>query len=166
VGVTESQEKPISEIQIQAVNKDRTFRLSEAKGKYVVLHFLLKNDCPNCVSYTQDYARNLTDATDVVHIFLKPDEEAVIKNWISHFKMDDPEKEPTIYRDPGAQLAKRFHIPYGYYYYGETIHYPSLVILNREGKEVFRHVGRSSRDRILYPQFVNKMAEIRKREKR
>ena len=33
----------------------KTFRLSDAKGRYVALHFLLKTECPFCLRHTAEY---------------------------------------------------------------------------------------------------------------
>lgn len=31
----------------------KTFKLADARGKYVALHFLLKTECPFCLRHTQ-----------------------------------------------------------------------------------------------------------------
>src|SRR6185436_15501279 len=59
----------------------KVFKLSEARGKYVALHFLLKTECPFCLKHTRDYAKKSTSMSDVVHVLLKPDAADEIKAW-------------------------------------------------------------------------------------
>ena len=54
---------------------DKSFRLSEARGKFVALHFLLKTECPYCQRYVADVARGAPEVAGVTHVFLKPDSE-------------------------------------------------------------------------------------------
>ena len=39
---------------VQSVTSTNVFKLSEAKGKLVALHFLLKTECPCCIRHTHD----------------------------------------------------------------------------------------------------------------
>ena len=34
---------------LQAVGQNKTFKLSDARGHYIALHFLLKTECPFCL---------------------------------------------------------------------------------------------------------------------
>ena len=42
---------------IRSATSTNIFKLSEAKGKFVALHFLLKTECPYCIRHTHDYAQ-------------------------------------------------------------------------------------------------------------
>src|SRR6185436_19751497 len=77
----------------------KTFKLSEAKGKYVALHFLLKTECPFCLKHTRDYAKKSAATSDVIHIFLKPDDANEVKAWASKANRGDDFFDVTIYRD-------------------------------------------------------------------
>ena len=46
----------VSDRHLQARVDDSTFELSKHKGKTIVLHFLLKTECPYCMRYTHDIA--------------------------------------------------------------------------------------------------------------
>ena len=37
---------------VQSATDCKTFKLSDTKGKYVALHFLLKTECPFCLKHT------------------------------------------------------------------------------------------------------------------
>lgn len=139
----------------------KTFSLTDAKGKYVALHFLLKTECPICLRHTQTYASKAPEFPDVVQVFIKPDSDEDTLEWAKGLLPEDKSKAPVIYRDPDAELAKEFKIPDGYEFHGETIHYPALVLLGPDGKEVFRHVGKSTMDRFPYEKFAAKMAELK-----
>lgn len=146
---------------VQSVTGTNVFKLSDAKGKFVALHFLLKTECPYCIRHTHDYAQKSASDSRVVHIFLKPDTEAEIKQWAGKLGVDSV--KVNIYRDPGAKLAKEFNIPDGYKFHGQSVHYPALLLLDANGKEVFRYVGKSNADRLPYDKFVMKLDEVTKR---
>ena len=135
----------------------KTFRLSEAKGRYVALHFLLKTECPFCLRHTVEFSMKAPTLAGVQHVFLKPDSESEIKSWAGKVKLPS---QPTIYRDADAKLATEFGIPDGYKFHGQTVHYPALVLLDPNGKEVFRYVGKSNTDRYSWDKFAAKIAEL------
>lgn len=143
---------------VKSATGTNAFKLSEAKGKFVALHFLLKTECPYCLRHTHDYARKSADDSQVIHVFLKPDTAAEIKAWAS--KLGEDSLKVTIYRDPEAALAKAYGIPDGYPFHGQTVHYPALVLLDRNGKEVFRYVGKNNADRLSYEKFAAKLQEF------
>jgi len=143
---------------LHSATDSKTFKLSDAKGKYVALHFLLKTECPFCLRHTRDYAKKSAGDSRVVHIFLKPDTEEEIKQWGS--KLEGEATKLAIYRDPDAQLANAYNIPDGYKFHGQIVHYPSLVLLDTKGKEVFRYVGKSNGDRFSYEKFLVKFQEL------
>ena len=137
------------------------FSLSSAKGKFVVLHFLLKTECPYCLRHTQEYFSKAGSLAKVVQIFIKPDEEKEIQAWATKIPADDLAKFP-IYRDPDAKLAAQFNIPGGYRFHNEIVHYPATIIIDPNGKEVFRYVGRNNTDRFSFDQLVAKLHELEK----
>ena len=138
---------------------DSTFELAQHKGKPVVLHFLLKTECPYCMRYTHDYAALAETTPDVVHIFLKPDTEMDIKAWAGKLSKEGLKDLPVIYRDPDAALARQYQIPDGYKFHGQIVHFPALVALDGDGKEIFRYVGKSNSDRMKVKEFSEKMDE-------
>ncbi len=62
--------------------------------------------------------------------------------------------------DPDAGVAKAFDLPGGYKFHGQTVHFPGLVLLDMEGKEVFRYVGKNNSDRLPYEKFSEKVKEL------
>ncbi len=147
-----------TEFTVSSATSTNGFTLSTAKGKFVALHFLLKTECPYCLRYTRTYAEQSTGMTNVVHIFLKPDSDAEIKEWATKLGAAAPLID--VHRDPHAQLAKAFGIPDGYPFHGQTVHFPAVVLLNPEGKEVFRYVGKNNTDRLPYEKFAAKLQEL------
>ena len=143
---------------VRSVTSTNVFKLSEAKGKFVALHFLLKTECPFCIRHTHDYAQKSAGDSRVVHVFVKPDTDAEIKAWAS--KLSEDSLRVTIYRDPDAALAKAYNIPDGYKFHGQTVHFPALVLLNGDGQEVFRYVGKSNTDRFPHEKFSAKLQEL------
>ncbi len=139
---------------------DAKFELKEHKGKTVVLHFLLKTECPFCLKYTHQYAQLAATTPDIVHLFIKPDSEKEIRAWASKLVKVEGNKQPTIYRDGGAKLAKRFGIPDGYQFHGQSVHYPALIVLDGNGKELFRYIGKNNSDRMPKDEFVKKLSSM------
>ena len=146
---------------VDAPADGKHFTLSEARGKYVALHFLLQTECPFCLKHTRDYALKSKGAADVVHVFLKTDSVDAIKEWSSKANRGEDVAHVSIFRDAEAKLADQFNIPGGYSFHGQTVHYPALVLLNPTGHEVFRHVGRDNTDRYSYEQFIEKLTELK-----
>ncbi len=139
---------------------DKSFRLSEARGKFVALHFLLKTECPYCQRYVADVARRAPEVAGVTHVFLKPDSEDEIKAWSE--KLKQAGVDVTIYRDPDAKLADEFKIPDGYAFHGQTVHFPALVLFAPDGREVFRHIGKDNMDRLPFDQLAARVNELSK----
>lgn len=144
---------------IKTTTDNSTFQLSKNSGKVVILHFLLKTECPFCLKYTHDYSVLAEKNPDVVHVFLKPDNEAEITSWSEKLNKNDLKDLPKVYRDPDAKLADEFEIPNGYKFHGQTIHYPALVALDGKGNELFRYVGKSNSDRMSIIDFTAKLNE-------
>ncbi|MFN0066460.1 MAG: hypothetical protein ACKVYV_02390, partial [Limisphaerales bacterium] len=63
---------PPADFTVTAPADGPTFRLADARGKYVALHFLLKTECPVCLRHTAEHAKLAAAQPDVVHVFLKP----------------------------------------------------------------------------------------------
>jgi thioredoxin-dependent peroxiredoxin len=120
------------------------FELKDHRGKTVILHFLLKTECPYCLKYTNEYAKLAETTPDVIHLFIKPDSQREILSWAKQLSKLEGEKRPTIYRDPGAKLAERLKIPDGYRFHGQLVHYPALVAIDADGNELFRYVGKNN----------------------
>ena len=143
---------------VKSATDTNVYKLSDARGKFVALHFLLKTECPFCLRHTRSYAEKSAGDARVVHVFLKPDTNAEIKSWAAN--LGGEASKLTIYRDPGAKLAEEFGIPGGYRFHGQTVHYPALVLLDANGKEIFRYVGKSNADRLDYEKFSAKLKEL------
>ena len=143
---------------VKSATDTNVFKLSDARGKFVALHFLLKTECPFCLRHTRTYAEKSAGDARVVHVFLKPDTDAEIKAWA--VDLGGETSKLTIYRDPGAKLAEEFGIPGGYKFHDQTVHYPALVLLDPTGKEVFRYVGKNNTDRYSYENFSAKLQEL------
>ena len=157
---------PPEDFTVESPTHGTKFQWSQAKGKIVVLHFLLKTECPICLRHTHAYARLAEKQPDVVHLFLKPDSVDEIKKWSSRLSREELADQPVIYRDPDAALAKRFKIPDGYKFHGQVVHYPALVVLDGSGQELFRYVGKNNSDRLSTDDFVARLAKARPAESR
>ena len=144
---------------LNSATDNNQFKLSEAKGKYVALHFLLKTECPVCIRHTQDYLNKAETLPDVIQVFIKPDSDKEIEDWSLNLPKDELNKF-AIYRDPDATLAEQFNFPDGYEFHNQIVHYPALILIGPNGKEVFRYVGENNRDRYSFEQLESKLQEL------
>lgn len=152
---------PPEDFTVRAAAGKGSFTLKEARGKFVAIHFLLKTECPLCLKHTRDYFAKSKTLPNVTQVFLKPDSDQEIEAWASKLPAEDLAKNP-IYRDPYAKLATAFDIPDGYKFHGQTVHYPATILIGPDGKEVFRHVGKSNADRLTFEALATKVAELSK----
>lgn len=153
----ESQAQKIQDFTLSSVTNKNTFTLSKSKGKLVVLHFLLKTECPYCIRHTSEYFEKANSLPNVIQVFIKPDNELEIKEWANKIKSNN---SFPIYQDQDAKLADQFNIPNGYQFHGQLVHYPALVLLNEKGEEVFRYVGKNNSDRFSFDRLKAKIEEL------
>jgi peroxiredoxin Q/BCP len=149
----------IKEFKLNSVTSNDQFSLQQAKGKFVALHFLLKTECPVCIRHTQEYLNNAYQLPDVIQVFIKPDTDQEIREWANDLTSDELDMLP-IYRDPGAKLAKKLNIPDGYEFHNQVVHYPALILINPDGDEVFRYIGKNNRDRYSFTELESKIQEL------
>lgn len=150
----------VEDFTVQRVNGFDAFTLSDARGKWVTLHFLLKTECPICLRTTVTYATRAHEAPDTIQIFLKPDDPQDTMDWLSKYP-PGAKGAPAVYRDANAQLAERFGIPGGYKFHGEVVHYPALIIIDPQGREVFRKVGTSTYDRMDFDDYLAQLDQLK-----
>jgi len=147
------------DIKLQSATDKSQFVLSKEKGKYVALHFLLKTECPYCIRHTSEYFGRAATLPNVVQVFIKPDTEKEIAEWATKLPVAELTKFP-IYRDPDAKLATQFNIPDGYSFHNQIVHYPAMILIGPDGKEVFRYIGKNNTDRFSFDQLVSKVHEL------
>ncbi len=135
----------------------RTFRLSEHRGEFVAVHFLLKTECPMCGKFVREIVRNGPSVAGVRHIFLKPDAESDVNAFRE--KLGEAGKQVALFRDADAALAKELKIPDGYEFHGERVHYPATVLFGPDGREVFRYVGQNNTDRLPFDKLASIVTE-------
>lgn len=153
----ETQAQKIQDFTLSSVTNKNTFTLSKSKGKLVVLHFLLKTECPYCIRHTSEYIEKAISLPNVIQVFIKPDNKQEIKEWANKIKSNN---SFPIYQDQDAKLADQFNIPSGYQFHGQVVHYPALILLNEKGEEVFRYVGKNNSDRFSFDRLKAKIEEL------
>lgn len=144
--------RPIADFTLTEAGGGEAFTLAEARGEWVALHFLLKTDCPLCARTTDEYAARAGELPNVRHVFIKPDEASETVAWTARLKPATKEATP-IFRDPNAELATALGVPDGYQFHGESVHYPALILIDPQGREVYRYIGSQTRDRVAFDTF-------------
>lgn len=160
-GLTLSAAEALPDFTLKSATSDAKFKLSEQQGKIVVLHFLLKTECPFCLRHTREYMSMAKDLPNTVQVFIKPDEEAEIRKWAGKLPPETVKASP-IYRDADAALAKTMNIPDGFKFHGQVVHYPALILINTKGEEVFRYIGKDNSDRFPFTKLKTKIDELNK----
>jgi peroxiredoxin Q/BCP len=155
----EAQAQKIEDFTLASVTDKSSFSLSKSKGKFIALHFLLKTECPYCIRHTSEYFEKANTLPNVVQVFIKPDGEKEIKEWAKKITSTVANTLP-IYQDKDARLADQFNIPSGYQFHGQIVHYPALILLNENGEEVFRYVGKNNSDRFSFDKLKMKIKEL------
>lgn len=153
----------LADFTLAPVGQGEAFTLSKARGKYVALHFLLKTECPVCLRYTHETFQGGKSEPDLVQVYIKPDEAAETEKWLAKIPKDQAGAVPPIHRDPDAALAANLGIPGGYQFHGELVHYPALVVVDPDGAEIFRYVGKSNTDRFSWEKLKAGIAADRAR---
>lgn len=136
---------------------DHAFDSSSARGRLLAIHFLLPTDCPYCLQQIREYAQNAATLAGVQQIFVNAQPKKEFQEWLK--SVDNAQALP-IYRDESGKLGKQFRIPDGYAFHGSVMNYPALVLLDADGKEVFRHIGTDNRDRYPFAAFASKVDEL------
>jgi thioredoxin-dependent peroxiredoxin len=147
---------PLADFTLPEANGPGKFTLSEARGKFVALHFLLKTECPVCLRHTRDYSQKSKQLKNVIQVFIKPDSAEEIRQWSAKVP-ESKEASLAIYRDADAKLAKTLKIPDGYEFHGQVVHYPALILINPQGKEIFRYIGKNNSDRYPFEDLKKKI---------
>lgn len=82
----------------------------------VILHFLLKTECPYCIKHSNDYLEKAASLPDVIQVFIKPDDEKDIQQWVNKLKTSENRKFP-IYKDANSSVADLYNMPSGYFFH-------------------------------------------------
>lgn len=151
----------LDDFTLQSATSKAAFKLSDAKGKYVALHFLLKTECPVCLRHTRDYFAKAATLPNVVQVFVKPDTDAGNQGLGRQAPRRRAGEAPDLPRPgrearQGVQHPRRLQVP------RQVVHFPATVLLDPAGKEVFRHVGKSNSDRLSFEKLAEKVGELAK----
>ncbi|MBL0926669.1 MAG: redoxin domain-containing protein [Phycisphaerales bacterium] len=139
----------------------RRFESSSARGRYLVVHFLLSEDCPLCSRLVSDYSAAAPTLAGVTQIFVKNTDPTRFNATLRSLNATD---DLPLYRDADGALASRFRIPGGYKFYGREIAFPAAVVLDPAGKEVFRYVGKANTDRLAFGTLASTIARLSRDE--
>lgn len=135
---------------LSAATDSHPFMIADAKGHYLALHFLTKTDTTECTAFVREYLRAAPGVAGVMHVFIKPDEQSEVKVWSMQFKND----AAAIFVDKDSALANDLKVPGGLAIASTTSNFPATIVFDREGRELFRHVGKSHDDHMLFTEFA------------
>jgi YHS domain-containing protein len=113
-----------------AASDGSAFRLSSIASPYVALYFIGPVDAPETMELMSNVKLGAPTRAGVAHVFISGESRDAIRRWAA----TPPAKEApaSIYADPEASLSKELGIGQGT---------TGVVVLTREGKELFRIVG-------------------------
>lgn len=144
----------------QSGGSEIRFKLADHRGSWVLLDFLLPGDSAVEREHYADYEKGLDRLVfghNLKPVLFKPDADSAIADWWAGL----PSNRLPVFRDPEGKLSRALKIPYGNKVGEEITLYPALVLLDPEGNEAWRKVGKSSEDRIGVEALLKEVERIR-----
>lgn len=139
-----------------------TVRLSEQRGKDVLLVFFRGTWCPFCrdqMDFLRDNAAQW-EAAKIVVVGVVCQSQETVKRYLEKNPLPFP-----LVPDESRAVAKAYGVHYWLTYEGFNLAHPSLFILDRQGIITFAHIGKNMRDlplsRVLerFLTFLNEASE-------
>ena len=129
----------------------RLVRLSDFRGKKVILFFYVRDDTPGCTRESCDFRDRMENihSMNVVVLGVSPDSVESHKRFVEKYRLTFP-----LLADEDASLAKKFGVWRKKNMYGRTFYgiIRSTFVINEEGRveKEFRHVKVDGHlDRVL-----------------
>lgn len=131
------------------------FRVGDAVGHDLALHFLTRTDTRECTDFAREYLQQAPTVAGVRHVFIKADDAGSVKAWAKQFG----DEARAVYVDHDGALARDLGIPDGLMIDGVSSNYPATVVFGRNGEELFRYVGRTPDDHLHFGDFEKRLTE-------
>ena len=140
--------QPASNATITAANDDHPFALKDAKGHYLALHFLPAGDTPEDAAFVREYLKAAPTAAGVVHAFIRP-QTGDAKAWASQFA-----DASRVFVDHDSKLAADLGV---WKDQKESTRFATTVVLDQDGKELFRLSGTPARSHVSFGSFASRL---------
>lgn len=138
---------------VTAVADDRSLSIDDLKGSYLALHFVGATTSPAGAKFVRDTISNAPSVAGVMHLFISAEPAAQVKAWAEQFgdsaKMVFVDKDGGLAADLGLKAGSSAGVT------GE----PATIVLDPEGKELFRSVGAGLDDYLSFDRFARQMAD-------
>lgn len=129
------------------VAEDHEFHLSDLRGRFVALHFMPHVGTPDHDAHVKEFLDQAAARAGVIHVFVSAGDAAALKDWWK--PLDRPGF--TAAHDAGGRLAAELELASG--------SACALVVLDREGRELFRHIGATDQDHLSFAKFSARLDE-------
>ncbi len=136
------------------------FKLTDHRGSWVLLDFLLPGDSAADKEHYASIEGNLDKLVygmNLKPVFFKPEPEAEIAKWWE----GQPSNRIPVMQDPSGKLSRALKIPYGLKLDDQITLYPTVVLLDPDGNEVWRKVGKTAEERVDVDEIIQQHAKWR-----
>jgi peroxiredoxin/YHS domain-containing protein len=120
---------------------DDSFRLSEARGKFVAIHFLPAVDCTECLEYVNASMRLQDESAGLVQVFVIPAADESVLAFRTTVERGGA--TPRVYADTDGKIAAEFGIQN---LENTSQRVPATIVIGPDGTESFRYAGAHGTD--------------------
>lgn len=125
---------------LTSLDGSRTFEAHSAKGSYLALHFLpaAAGEAKAHADVVRDFDERLSSLAGLQTVFVT----ATNGTWTS--SLGDASR--LVFLDSGNALATELGL-------GATLAAPTTIVFDTDGRELFRHAGKSEHDHVSFADF-------------
>ncbi len=137
---------------VVGVMDGRVFRMNEAAGAVLAVHFLPESPDAEGAALVREYSSRAATVAGVKHLFVTGAGQAGAKEWAA--RAGDAAR--FVYLDEGGALAGELGVAPG-------AALPVTVVLGTDGRELFRHAGSSAADSLKFADFAARLDSLTRR---
>jgi len=137
------------------------FKLTDHRGSWILVDFLLPGDREADRNHYAEIEKNidrLVYGANLKTIFFKPDSESETAEWWAAL----PSNRIPVLLDPSGKLSRALKVPYGLKLDDQITLYPTAILLDPEGNEVWRKVGKTPEDRPGVDEILRELETAKK----
>lgn len=132
-----------------SVEKGERFTVESARGRHLALHFYAEIGTRHCEEAVRDVLRGLPTLAGIEHVFVVTAEPGEARSFAARFGRE----AGRFYLDSNHGLARAFLLPD---LSAVPATAPATIVLDPEGKELFRAVGAHAHDHLSFADFAER----------
>lgn len=149
-GAVHAQTGP-TEVPLMCVSENPAFCLVDLRGRFAAIHFMPGLDAPEHEAHVREYLNSAAAEAGVVHIFVHAGDAGAMKSWWTKWQLPGA----MAAHDAAGRLALEFNLELS-----ASSGPCATVVLDREGNELFRHLGSDASDYLPFAAFAARLDEL------